>query len=533
MTDKEIPDWERIQKKTFTKWVNTHLVKAYGATAAINNVLEDWETGINLIRLIYTLYKENEKNPDQRVAMPKLTDKETLAKTRIQKVTNLNTALEMMKKAGVTMRGVGAENLVDHADKDKPVILGMVFTIILDYASRGFGGAASEVKRALLEWVNKKTMNYENVNPPGVKGFTKDWCSGLAWCALIHKHRPDLLDYEACLTQSNADNLELAFSVADEKLGIPRLLDVEDCGADNIDEKSVITYTMEYFFRFASEGQKEAAAAQAAEWLKFLRGVYKQQNDYERRARELLNWTKASRATWENYDFGDSIEQASRAFNDLRSFVVDAKPPREGEKMDLEALFAEIQTTLKVNGMAPYAPPGDVEPERIEKAMGLLAEDQAAHGARVRENRFRFIEKKEDKSGEELLAHIKESFQHYDQSGNNKLCPSEFQAACMEMGVVMKTQEEKDELFNKISQGTAEITFEQYFGWMKARMVVTLDDPDSVRGAFSTMADGKSGLSDADLHLLNAEDSDFVRKNFGSTDGLYDFKRFVTEAMGH
>jgi hypothetical protein len=33
----------------------------------------------------------------------------------------------------------------------------MVFMIILDYASRGFGGTAAEVKQALLQWVNKKT----------------------------------------------------------------------------------------------------------------------------------------------------------------------------------------------------------------------------------------------------------------------------------------------------------------------------------------------------------------------------------------
>lgn len=533
MAEKEIPDWERIQKKTFTKWVNTHLNKAYGASGCIQDVLTDWESGINLIRLIYTLYKENDKNPDQKVTMPVLKEKELQAKQRIQKVTNLNTALDMMKKAGVAMRGVGAENLVDHGDKDKPVILGMVFTIILDYASRGFGGAASEVKRALLEWVNKKTQNYENVNPPGIKGFTKEWRSGLAWCALIHKHRPDLLDYQACLSQTNAQNLELAFSVADEQLGIPRLLDVEDCDTDGIDEKSVITYTMEYFFRFASEGQKEASASQAAEWLKFLRDVYARQHDYERRARQLVSWTESSRQRWVDYDFGHSIEDATRAFNSLRDFLMTEKPPQEGEKMDLEALYAEIQTTLKVNGMAPYSPPEDVAPEQIEKAMGSLNADQNAYGSRVRENRFRFIEKKHDHSGEELVETIKASFNHYDSSNNNLLSRTEFQAACMEMGVALKSQEEKDALFDKVAEGGSEISFEQYFGWMKARMVVTLDDPDSVRGAFSTMSDGKAGLSEGDLHWLSEEDQAFVRQYFSQNEGMYDYKQFVTNVMGH
>jgi Ca2+-binding EF-hand superfamily protein len=375
-------------------------------------------------------------------------------------------------------------------------------------------------------------MNYERVNPPGVTGFTKEWRSGLAWCALIHKHRPDLLDYNACLGQSNKENLELAFSVAEKDLGIPRLLDVEDCDVEVPDEKSVITYTMEYFFRFASEGLKEAAAAQAAEWLKFLRDIFARQNDYERRARLLLNWAKASRCAWDNFAFGDSMAQATAAFDNLRNFVTREKPPKEGEKMDLEALYAEIQTTLKVNGLAPYDPPEDCTPDRIQDGIDTLTRDQNEHGRKVRENRFRFIEKKQDQSGDELAKQIKASFDSFDASKNGKLSAIEFEAACMKMGVVSKDAAAKEALFSKLSQGQAEMSFDQYFAWMKSRMVVSLDDPDSVRGAFSTMADGKQGLSDADLHLLSAEDQQFVRENFKKTDGLYDHASFVTQTMG-
>jgi len=140
----------------------------------------------------------------------------------------------------------------------------------------------------------------------------------------------------------------------------------------------------------------------------------------------LLNWTKSARAAWDSYSFGDTIEAANEAFNQLRKFVTEDKPPKEGEKMDLEALFAEIQTTLKVNGLTPFAPPEDVMPERIQKAMDLLTEDQNTQGAKVRENRFRFIEKKEDKSGEELKRQIEASFNSFDASRNGRLSPIEF-----------------------------------------------------------------------------------------------------------
>lgn len=534
MSDGKVPDWERVQKKTFTKWVNVHLNREYGPNACIEDLLTCWESGIKLMELAVALYKENEKHPEQAISMPKLKDKEKAATTRIQKITNLNTAINLLKTAGVGMRGVSAENLCDHEERDKAVILGMIFMIILDYASRGFGGAASEVKRALLEWVNKKTEGYEQVNPPGVKNFTKDWRNGLAWCALIHRHRPDLLDYDSCIGKSNAENLALAFTVADEQLGIPRLLDVEDVDVEKPDEKSVITYTMEYFLRFANEGLKEQAAKQAADWLKFLREIKDLQNDYERRARLLIEFTVSTSSGWESYDFGSTKEDAIAAFNSLRAFVTGEKPQQEGERMDLEALFAEIQTTLKVNGLKAYVPPADLTPEAIEAAFGTLTQAQSGFGHKVREERFKYIEKKEDTSGEEVQAQIEESFRHYDSNNSQTLNKTEFNAACMEMGIALKTEEEKEALFSKISEGSDELSFDQFKGWMMKRLVVSLDDPESIKNAFKTLADGSSGLTEAQLGTrpITDEDKAFLIDSMPKNDaGLYDYSAFVDSVM--
>lgn len=528
-----VPDWERIQKKTFTKWINTHMNREYGESGKISDIISDWQTGINLMKLTVALYKENDKHPEQAVSMPKLKEKELNPKSRIQEITNLNTAINLLKQAGVNMRGVSAENLCDHQDRDKAVILGMIFTIILDYGARGFGGSSAEVKRALLEWVNKKTEGYERVNPPGVKNFTKDWSNGLAWCALIHRHRPNLIDYQACLGQSNADNLETAFAAA-EGLGIPRLLDVEDMDVALPDEKSVLTYTMEYFLRFASDGLKEGAAKQAADWLKFLRQIHERENEYERRARAVLAWIKASQDNWDGYNFGNTQEEAIAAFNALRAFVTGEKPEQEGEKMDLEALFAEIQTTLKVNNLSPYVPPADVEPSAIDSAFVGLVAAQNAHGTKVRENRFKFVEKKEDKTGEELAEQINSSFRRYDSNGNGTLNKAEFNAACMELGVALKTDQEKDALFEQVSGGADSVSHDNYAKWMKSRLVVSLDDPESIKNAFKVIADGSSGLSEEQLSFEGLSEADvaFMKNNMKKNEnGLYDYAGFVSAMM--
>jgi spectrin beta len=108
-------------------------------------------------------------------------------------------------------------------------------------------------KDALLLWCQMKTAGYGNVN---IRNFTTSWRDGLAFNALIHKHRPDLVHYEK-LSHSNAmNNLNNAFNVAESKLGITKLLDAEDVFVEQPDEKSIITYVVTYYHYFSKLKQE-------------------------------------------------------------------------------------------------------------------------------------------------------------------------------------------------------------------------------------------------------------------------------------
>lgn len=70
----------------------------------------------------------------------------------------------------------------------------------------------------LLLWCQRKTTPYSDVD---VQNFKQSFSDGLAFCALIHRHRPELIDYDSLDKSDRRGNTALAFKVAEESLGIP------------------------------------------------------------------------------------------------------------------------------------------------------------------------------------------------------------------------------------------------------------------------------------------------------------------------
>lgn len=60
-----------------------------------------------------------------------------------------------------------------------------------------------------------------------VQNFHTSWKDGLAFCALIHRHRPDLIDYNRLSRNNPMHNLNLAFDMAEKQFDIPKMLDAE------------------------------------------------------------------------------------------------------------------------------------------------------------------------------------------------------------------------------------------------------------------------------------------------------------------
>lgn len=110
-----------------------------------------------------------------------------------------------------------------------------------------------------------KTAGYRGV---AVKNFSSSWTNGLAFCALIHKHRPDLIDFDHLDPGDALGNLRTAFTVAERDLGIDSLIDAEDVIEDP-DEKSIMTQLMAYYNYFSSTKDSDLAGQRIKNFLDF------------------------------------------------------------------------------------------------------------------------------------------------------------------------------------------------------------------------------------------------------------------------
>ncbi|XP_033720377.1 dystonin isoform X17 [Tursiops truncatus] len=342
---------DKVQKKTFTKWINQHLMKV---RKHVNDLYEDLRDGHNLISLLEVL--SGDTLPREKGRM------------RFHRLQNVQIALDYLKRRQVKLVNIRNDDITDGNPK---LTLGLIWTIILHFQISDIHvtGESEDMsaKERLLLWTQQATEGYVGIQ---CENFTTCWRDGKLFNAIIHKYRPDLIDMNTVAVQSNLANLEHAFYVA-EKIGVIRLLDPEDVDVSSPDEKSVITYVSSLYDAFPKvpEGGEGIGANDVeVKWI-----------EYQNMVNYLVQWIRHHVTTMSERTFPNNPVELKALYNQYLQFKETEIPPKETEKSKIKRLYKLLEIWIefgRIKLLQGYHP-NDIEKEWGKLIIAMLEREKA------------------------------------------------------------------------------------------------------------------------------------------------------------
>lgn len=353
------------------RWANTYLETQ--DIAPLVNLAPDLSNGVRLIQLLEIIGGESlgryYRNP----------------KLLVQKAENVNTALDFIKHRGVIVYNIGAEDIIDANLK---LVLGLLWVLILRFTISDINEEGLSAKEGLLLWCQRKVAGYEGVE---IRDFSTSWSDGLAFCALLDRHRPDLMDFYELDPSDHRGNTALAFEISSEQIGIPQLLDVEDiCDVTKPDERSVMTYVAYWFHAFSALDKIETAGRRLEKFVDVTASAIEMQHTFEERMRALLTAIQTKQDFWETSEFTGSYADAKLQRTNFGGYKRTTKRAWITEKSELTSLLGNIRTKLATYGLQEYEPPQGLRLVDLEAAWRSLIQSEAKR-ARSINNQLREI----------------------------------------------------------------------------------------------------------------------------------------------
>ncbi|XP_043955643.1 F-actin-monooxygenase MICAL2 isoform X8 [Gambusia affinis] len=107
----------------------------------------------------------------------------------------------------------------------------------------------SEIRPSrLLSWCQKQTEGYRNVS---ITDLASSWRSGIALCALIHRFKPQLIDFDSLNEEDHTANLQQAFDISDREFGIRPFTSALDLSAgEELDKTRMTAYLSKFYELF-------------------------------------------------------------------------------------------------------------------------------------------------------------------------------------------------------------------------------------------------------------------------------------------
>ncbi|XP_069732050.1 F-actin-monooxygenase MICAL1 isoform X1 [Phaenicophaeus curvirostris] len=193
----------------------------------------------------------------------------------------------------------------------------------------------------LLSWCQASTAGYRGV---AVTDFTTSWTSGLALCALVHRFRPDLLDFDSVDPQDPIQTHQMMLDVAEQELGIqPVLSSAEMATMAEPDRLGLITYLSQFYEAFKTSpevkevNKKPLSPRSTRGAILFLSKLQKSRNLTHKRAQDSAQKDAEAKRSRRDAELeqgldGDTLDNSHEP---PQTAVMDVgQPPARGESSD-------------------------------------------------------------------------------------------------------------------------------------------------------------------------------------------------------
>uniref|UniRef100_A0A0A1WQW4 Protein detached n=2 Tax=Zeugodacus cucurbitae TaxID=28588 RepID=A0A0A1WQW4_ZEUCU len=295
-----------IQKKTFTKWINSHLLKTQ--CTPVNDLFEDLRDGHRLLALLSVL-TQSQLKPER-------------GRMRVHHINNINKVIQVIQEHGVKLVNISSDDIVAGNPK---LTLGLIWLIALEFNGQNLVKSQSSngVEKSLLAWARQFTEPY------GLQlhDFSSSWADGRAFLIVLNAHLEDI-DLSAALTKHPLARLRTAFDLAHKYFKIEKLLDPEDVHTHKPDNKSIQMYVMCLYHAMESRRNRERSDSAGEAVL------------FDEKAQEALPPTRAHSNTNTNITDLDEVplDSAEEVFSDLSSTPVSSSDPVKSTKYSSDTM---------------------------------------------------------------------------------------------------------------------------------------------------------------------------------------------------
>ncbi|KAM6321643.1 F-actin-monooxygenase MICAL3 isoform 2-T2 [Aegotheles albertisi] len=219
----------------------------------------------------------------------------------------------------------------------------------------------------LFSWCQRQTDGYAGVN---VTDLTMSWKSGLALCAIIHRYRPDLIDFDSLDEHNVEKNNQMAFDIAEKEFGIsPIMTGKEMASVEEPDKLSMVMYLTQFYEMFKdtipssdsldlNAEERAAPIASTKSPISFLsklgQSISRKRTPKDKREKELYHAEKRRKTSQSE---GEDIP---RSYREERPTLVSALTERRidaaiGNQNKVKSLATQLLAKFEENAPVQYS----------------------------------------------------------------------------------------------------------------------------------------------------------------------------------